>query len=518
MCDDASRAGEPSPSGSSISFDRRRLLRLGAAVTLAGSTLACVRPKAGEQASPRGPAERSAALVLEGAADHTIRIGTGLIELGADTTVSTKTYNGQFPGPLLRLSEGKRVIVDIHNDTDTPEQLHWHGQFLPADVDGAAEEGTPFIPAHGLRRIAFTPGPTGCRFYHTHLAAGADLSAGLYSSQVGVVYIEPRHDPGAYDREVFLTLKEFGPFLSRTERALDFLAPTNRVGGLREAAQAALVASLNQGLKQGYELAYDFFSINGRMLGQGEPIRVRPGERVLFHVLNASASEIRSLALPGHVFKVVALDGNAVPHPAEVPVLWIGTGERISAIVEMKQPGIWVLGDLLDEDRTRGMGIVIEYAGRTGEPQWKKPDPFRWDYRRFGRPDIAALALDEIIDVTFAARIGARQGFDEFTINGVPFSMERREPMFRLVHGRRYRLHMRNATDDVHPIHLHRHSFEITSIAGMPVSGVIKDVVMLGSFQEMTIDFTADQPGLSLFHCHMQPHMDFGFMALFDCR
>ncbi len=61
------------------------------------------------------------------------------------------------------------------------------------------------------------------------------------------------------------------------------------------------------------------------MLGHGEPIRVKQGERVLFHVLNGSATEIRSLALPGHAFRVVALDGNAVPTAAEVPVLWLGT-------------------------------------------------------------------------------------------------------------------------------------------------------------------------------------------------
>jgi len=90
-------------------------------------------------------------------------------------------------------------VVDIYNDTDAPEQLHWHGQFLSPDVDGAAEEGTPFIPAHGKRRIAFTPRPAGFRFYHTHNRAGADLHAGQYSGQVGPVYIEPRREPGNYD-------------------------------------------------------------------------------------------------------------------------------------------------------------------------------------------------------------------------------------------------------------------------------------------------------------------------------
>jgi len=60
--------------------------------------------------------------------------------------VSTVAYNGQFPGPLLRLAEGRSVTVDILNDTDSPEQLHWHGQKVPVSVDGAAEEGAPFIP------------------------------------------------------------------------------------------------------------------------------------------------------------------------------------------------------------------------------------------------------------------------------------------------------------------------------------------------------------------------------------
>ena len=253
------------------------------------------------------------------------------------------------------------------------------------------------------------------------------------------------------------------------------------------------------------------------MLGQGEPIRVKPGERLLLHVLNASATEIRSLALPGHAFTVVALDGNLVPHPVAVPVLWIGPAERVCAIVEMKHPGVWVMGDLSDEDRDRGMGIVVEYAGQKGKPVWRKAAPFRWDYTRFGKPGATSPPPDQVVELTFAARNGALGGFDKFTINGVAFSMDNMEPLLRLRQGLRYRLHMRNATDDIHPIHLHRHSFELTSIAGVPTAGVMKDVVLLGAFQEMTIDFTANQRGLSLFHCHMQDHMDHGFMALFDC-
>ena len=300
--------------------------------------------------------------------DYTLTIAVKPIELAPNRILSTTTYNGQFPGPLLRLKEGQRVTIDIHNQTDRPEQLHWHGQFVSTDVDGAAEEGTPFIAPHGSRRISFVPKPSGFRFYHTHVRAKADLSAGQYSGLVGPVYIEPKNHPGDYDREVFLTLKEFEPTYSRGgDMAMDFLSPATVVKSLKDTGESAMKASLAKGAPHGFEVGYGSFTINGRMLGHGEPIRVKRGERVLFHVLNGSATEIRSLALPGHTFTVVALDGNAIPKPVQVPGLWLGTAERVSAIVEMNHPGIWIMGDLADDDRHHGMGIVVEYAGREGQ-------------------------------------------------------------------------------------------------------------------------------------------------------
>ncbi len=460
------------------------------------------------------------------AADYTVHIKASPIEIAPKRIVSATTYNGQFPGPLLRFKEGQQVTVDIFNHTDTPEQWHWHGQHVSVDVDGAAEEGTPYIPAHDKRRISFVPGPAGFRFYHTHNRAGANLSAGQYGGQVGPVYIEPKNEPGRYDREVFLTLKEFEPTFSRGgDMAQDFLSPSAPDKSLQETGEAAMKASLAKEMPHGYEVGYASFTINGRMLGHGEPIRVKPNERVLFHILNGSATEIRSLALPGHTFQVVALDGNPVPNPVHVPVLWLGTAERISAIVEMNHPGVWVLGDLADDDRHHGMGIVVEYAGRAGKAQWIAPPPFRWSYLRFAKPDATAAEVppENIFDMTFAKENAEEEGFNRWTINGVAFphdpsamSGKAAPASFHLKDGRRYRLRMRNASDDIHPIHLHRHSFELTNIAGRSTAGIWKDVLMLGGYQQAEIDFVADNPGLTLFHCHQQLHMDFGFMTLFD--
>jgi FtsP/CotA-like multicopper oxidase with cupredoxin domain len=453
------------------------------------------------------------------AAEYTLHIKTSPIEIAPKRIISAITYNGQFPGPLLRFPEGRTATVEIYNDTDTPEQLHWHGQKVAADVDGAAEEGTPFIPAHGRRRIAFVPGPSGFRFYHTHNRAGANLAAGQYGGEVGPVYIEPAHEPGQYDREAFLVLKEFEPTFSRGgDMPQDFLSPAEPNQELKQVGESSMKASVAKGMPRGYEVDYRSFTINGRMLGHGEPIRVKDGERVLFHILNGSATEIRSLALPGHSFQILALDGNPVPNPTSVPVLWIGTAERISALVHMNHPGVWILGDLDEGDRGHGMGIVVEYAGRTGKPQWVSPPPFKWSYARFAKLAAALPGPDETIEMTFAKENAAEEGFNRWTINGVAYPM-RGEPVpaaFHLKQGKRYRLRMRNASDDIHPIHLHRHSFELTKLAGKPTTGVLKDVVMLGGYQEAEVDFVADNPGMTLFHCHQQLHMDFGFMTLFD--
>ncbi len=480
-----------------MNLDRRSLLKYAGIIPLA-----CAFPPP-VRAVEEAPATK---------ADYSLHIGTGQVELSPDHIVSTTLYDGQFPGPLLRFREGQPVVVDIHNDTDLPELVHWHGQMIPSEVDGTAEEGSPFVPARGMLRVAFVPKPAGFRVYHTHVAAGSDLNRGTYTGQVGPVYIAPRDEPGAYDREVFLVLKEFAPRFSHGgDMAKDVLVGSP-LAALRHMSKAADNKAKRK--TKGFEVDYDMFAINGRMLGHGEPIRVKAGEQVLFHVLNASATEIRSLTLPGHVFRVVALDGNPVPAPAEVPVLWLGTAERVSAIVDMNRPGLWVMGDCTDDDRRKGMGVVVEYAGASGKPRWERPAPFRWDYSRFGKPG-GSRPPGETIELTIEKHNGAVGGFNQWTLNGQAFSRATLTPAYTLHQGRRYRLKFRNASDDIHPIHLHRHSFELTRIGGRSTSGVMKDVVMLGGFQELECDFVADNPGPTLFHCHQQLHMDFGFMALF---
>jgi FtsP/CotA-like multicopper oxidase with cupredoxin domain len=401
------------------------------------------------------------------------------LEIAPKTIIKTTGYNGTSPGPLLRMKEGERVTIDVVNNTADPEIVHWHGLHIPSDVDGSVEEGTPMIPPHGTARYTFVASPAGTRWYHTHVMAMRNLKRGAYSGQFGFIYIEPNNDAGAFDQEIFLALREWDPYFTTAEDSMD--------------------------------VGYKRCSINGHAMGFGEPLRVKQGQRVMLRILNASATMQRRIAFAGHSFTVVAMDGNPVATPRSVSFLELGPAERIDAIVEMNQPGIWILGATDDRDRKAGLGIVVEYAGRTGPAQWEEPSKDRWDYTIFGKPgtEVAATKIPLVIEKKFA---GSRW-VDKWAINGK--SWPKTDPI-QVKQGERYRLVFDNRSDEAHPVHLHRHWFELISVAGIGTSGIYKDVVVVPAKSIVEADFRADHPGKTLFHCHQQMHMDYGFMALIE--
>ncbi len=155
-----------------------------------------------------------------------------------------------------------------------------------------------------------------------------------------------------------------------------------------------------------------------RMVGHGDPIKVREGQRVLFHVLNASATATHWLALAGHEFTVVGMDGNEVPQQAKVPAVRLAPAERIDLLVEMNRPGVWVLGETRTKVRKAGMGIVVEYANQQGEPKWIDPPETLWDYTLFAKQQPAAAEPDERIPLVFESKFRGHGDFDYWMING----------------------------------------------------------------------------------------------------
>ena len=479
-------------------------------VTLAGAA-ACGAatgrlPAAPAPASPGmampAPSPSSAA-AQDSAADFTLRIAPAALEIAPSHFVSTVAYNATSPGPILRMRAGRRVTVDVVNDTDAPELVHWHGLFVPPEIDGAEEEGTPPIPPGARRRYQFVPTPAGTRWYHSHAMAAGDLHRGSYTGQYGFLMIDSGADPGSYDQELFLALRDWEPFY--TDQFVDM--DEQDAPGPQPERPARLDTRPN-----GLEVVSQLFSINDKALRAGEPIRVRSGTRLLLHLLNASAVENRTIALPGHEFHVLALDGNPVPVPGSAKVITLGPGERVDAYVEMNRPGVWILGSTDAATRNAGLGVVIEYANQHREPQWLAQPGAYWDYTLFGRTDGSPPAPEHALDMVFEKIPGGAGPFNLWTINGKSYPHERE---FVLQEGQRYRLIFRNRTDDSHPVHLHRHLFELVDVNGKPTSGIVKDTVVVPVYGRVTVDLTANQPGLSLFHCHIQSHMDSGFKALF---
>jgi FtsP/CotA-like multicopper oxidase with cupredoxin domain len=436
--------------------------------------------------------------------DVKLRIAPAKIETSPGKIIQTTACNGSSPAPLLRLHEGVPAHIEITNETDREEYVHWHGFLVPASIDGAMEEKSLAVPARGKLSYVLVPQPAGARYIHSHAMAGRDLTLGTYSGQFGFVYVEPKRDPARYDQEIFLATHEWDAYLTNDE--LDEEATETPEQQERERA-------IEGKEPDHWEVAYRIATVNGKALGHGEPIRVKEGQRVLFHVLNASATEKIRLSLPGHRFHITALDGNPVPKQAFVDILELGSGERVDAIVEMRAPGVWIFGSNDDVLRDQGMGVVLEYAGRSGPPAWKDPTGQDWDYTLFSNgatPVREDVALPMVINQTTQGP----KGFEQWLINGHAYN-DADKPT-ALVRGKRYRFAFRNNSDDWHPLHFHRSQFELVRIDGKLATGIKKDVFVLKPFGTAEVDWAPTETGLTLFHCHQQLHMDSGFKKVFN--
>lgn len=422
------------------------------------------------------------------APDYALRIAPTRLELAPGKVIDTFAYNGAAPGPVLRVREGRRIDIDVTNNTDIDDIVHWHGLYLPSIMDGAMEEGSPMIRRDGTQRYSFAAKPSGTRWYHSHNVAGTDLTRSLYAGLYGFFIVEPASDAGRYDREVLLAARYWEPRWVSMQDIRKGPPPDN-----------------------GLEVMYASASFNDKMLGHGEPIRVREGERVLFRLLNAGPTENVTVALAGHRLTVVALDGNPVPSPRTVDSVFLAPAERADVVVDMNRPGVWILGSVKEDDRKMGLGVVVEYANQRGEPQWQDPPASTWDYTVFG-DERAVPEPDQRLELLFEKIPGGRGGYNRWTLNGSSWPYTRR--LLTTEEGKRYRLIMTNKSGDNHPVHLHRHTFEVTKIGDKATAGLMKDTINMTRFSSVEIDFTANDPGPSLLHCHHQDHQDQGFMGL----
>jgi manganese oxidase len=215
-------------------------------------------------------------------------------EVEPGKVVEAWTYNGTFPGPEIRVTEGDRVRIIVHNDMDESTAIHWHGLVLPMEHDGVLFITQPPITPGESFPYEFEARPNGTHMYHSHYNAARQVSRG----QIGAFIVEPK-DPSTrpeFDREFTVILNH------------------GAVG----------------------------YTLNGKGFPATPAFPCKLGERVMIRFMNVGVMN-HPMHLHGMPFNVIAKDGYLLPNPYLCDNLDIAQGDRWETIVEPKEPGTWVM-------------------------------------------------------------------------------------------------------------------------------------------------------------------------------
>lgn len=258
-------------------------------------------------------------------------------------------FNGQVPGPLMRVQEGDEVEVTVFNNTTLNHTIHWHGiyQTNTWQMDGVPEVTQPAIEPGESFTYRFVADKTGSLWYHCHVNTAEHIDLrGMW----GPLIVDPK-EPIDLEKEV-------------TRDAVLFFSSWD----------SSVAQTYGENAVPGREL--DYFSINGKSHPYNQPLRVREGD-VLRLRLYAPTSPV-AFHLHGHDVLVTHKDGSALPAPYWADVVPLQPGERYDLIVRMNNPGIWMVHDHIEENTTAGgkeMGgsmLVVEYE------EIAKPDFYMW--------------------------------------------------------------------------------------------------------------------------------------------
>lgn len=452
------------------------------------------------------PALRGRALASD-IVDYTLTAAPLTFSPSAGISFAALAYNGQVPGPLLRVKHGQRVRVRYLNQTGVPTTVHWHGMILPNNMDGVPGVTQPEVPHGGSFLYEFSPNPPGTRWYHDH---GGQLGAvrGLF----GMFVVEdPKDEPA--DREFAVVFHDVPSMKSVS-------------AGMRGVSTAPMVdppgsPELNEmqpNDKMGDEVAYRAHCINGASYPATKALQVRVGDRVRLRVLNANPTQTRYVRLAGHRLQVTHSDGNPLAQPIEVDALRLGVGERYDALVEITKPGSWLLQGLSSDPLQYEQAVVIHTEGMAAAPPMGNQQSLNGvDYFTYEKAGGIGSSAD------YAANIhkdfvlgGGDYGTSIWSIDGKQWPNTSKISVKR---GDRVLVKFTNKTDMDHPMHLHGHVFQVVEINGKTLARPLSKDVSLVPANGGTLSwvFDAASPaGRWLLHCHNEVHMMDGMMTEVD--
>ena len=231
-----------------------------------------------------------------------------------DATVRMLAYNGSIPGPTLRVPEGAEVLVDIENEGDMENTVHWHGLRLENRFDGTHETQEP-IPVGGRYTARVTFPDPGIYWYHPHIREDYNQELGLY----GNVIVTPS-DPdywASVNRELELTLDDV---LIEDGQIAPFSPDETTYAAMGRFGNVLLVAGET-------ELA----------------LTAQTGEVVRLYLTNTANTRVFRVALPGARMKLVGGDSGRVEREQFVDDVVLAPSERAVVDVLFENPGELVL-------------------------------------------------------------------------------------------------------------------------------------------------------------------------------
>lgn len=429
------------------------------------------------------------------------------------------TFNGTVPGPQIRVKLGDEVEITLKNELDEPTTIHWHGLPVPNNMDG--------IP--GVTMNAVQPGKSftykfkatvpGTYWYHSHQEGVVQVDKGLYGSFI----VEDPKEKKA-DRDYTIVLDEWMEDGEMDHSSVNM--STMDMGSMDHSNMGSMNHSkMNMGSTgtgrmmsdaEMMPMMYTIFTANGKSGSSIEPLTVKEGETVRIRLINAGFLS-HPLYLQGHEFKIISSDGQPINNPPLVSgqLLNIAPGERYDIEFVADNPGVWLLGEQSKNPGASTLTIPIVYEGAKGNYTPDNEQRPVINMTQYGEAAKAQFSLNDKFDLEYTMDLNTAtaDGHFIYTINGKTFPDT--DPI-KVKEGDLIKVKLiNNSPEDLHPMHLHGHFFQVLSKNGQPISGspLIKDTLNILPGEEYEIAFKADNTGNWLFHCHDLGHASSGMVT-----
>ncbi len=193
-------------------------------------------------------------------------------ELAPGINVECLTYNGKLPGPTIRVPEGERVRVVLHNQSDVPTSLMFHGLITPQKVGGLPHKDGGLVAPGQTYAYQFVPKQAGTYWYHPQVPQSDQRAVGL----AGALIVDPAQPAKSFEKDLVLVL---GDLAARTAQPRG----TRMQGGVAMPAQPPSKTA-----------AVTYFLMNGKTAPGIAQIDLHEGERVHMRVINAGQQRYHS--------------------------------------------------------------------------------------------------------------------------------------------------------------------------------------------------------------------------------